>query len=268
MLLPGLLSSAEAATIRQCAARLRVGRAVGSCERPHNTLVPLRWDDEPTEAFFGSPERMRRLVLALNASDLRWTSGYVSIKDPHSAALWWHQDWWCWDHPASFVHRAAQVAIACYLCPTTVTTGALRVLPSSHHDVTDLHPVVPLDGIEPHTIGSGHPATRDHPRQVTIAAEPGDAVVLDYRVLHGTHPNAAPTARECLIMNFAPDWGSLPDEIRAHLSGGIGLPAHTDRVPPDVNPWLPTYAGEQRDLRLNRDHPATSHANAPSGDRA
>jgi hypothetical protein len=32
-------------------------------------------------------------------------------------------------------------------------------------------------------------AMRDHPNQVTLSVRAGDAVVTDYRLLHGTHAN-------------------------------------------------------------------------------
>ncbi len=46
-LLPQLLSSAEVDALRDTVPRLRLDRPVGTCKRPHNTLVPLRWDDAP-----------------------------------------------------------------------------------------------------------------------------------------------------------------------------------------------------------------------------
>jgi hypothetical protein len=33
-------------------------------------------------------------------------SGYLSVKEPRTGALDWHQDWWCWDHPVSFEEPA------------------------------------------------------------------------------------------------------------------------------------------------------------------
>jgi hypothetical protein len=69
------------------------------CARPHNTLAPLRWNDVIVRLLLTSDRRMQALTDALRAADLKWISGYVSIKEPHSPPLWWHQDWWCWDHP-------------------------------------------------------------------------------------------------------------------------------------------------------------------------
>src|ERR1700690_810747 len=85
-------------------ARIAAERAVRNpggiaCERPNNPLLPLRWGDELVNLILAGHAR---IGWAAGARDLRWISGYVSVKDPHSPPLWWHQDWWAWDHPASY----------------------------------------------------------------------------------------------------------------------------------------------------------------------
>jgi hypothetical protein len=191
------------------------------CTRPHNTLAPLAGGDPPVDRVLSRRARRDVLAAALRAHDLRWISGYVSVKDPRSEALEWHQDWWCWDHPVSFQLEAAQVAVMIYLSDTSPRTAALRVQPGTHH------------------------GRRTH-EPVTLAARAGDAVACDYRVLHGTHPNDAEARRDCLILNFAPSWSSLPDDIRAHLIRHPALPREPD------DELLPRYDGRPRDLPLNR----------------
>ena len=161
--------------------------------------------------------------------------------------MWWHQDWWCWDHPISYEPRAAQVAVLIYLTPTDEESAALRVLPGSHREMTALHAVLP----EAHArtaeeLDPAHPAMTDHPEQVTLRLAPGDAVVMDYRLLHGTHPNRRPTRRDCVLLTFAPSWRALPEEIRGHLIRHPALPEEP------AQPWLPSYEGARADLRLNR----------------
>jgi hypothetical protein len=73
--------------------------------RPGNDLIPLRWNDGIVARILGLRQRMRLLRDLLRANDLKWLSGYVSIKAAHSPALWWHQDWWCWDIPSASVAR-------------------------------------------------------------------------------------------------------------------------------------------------------------------
>jgi ectoine hydroxylase-related dioxygenase (phytanoyl-CoA dioxygenase family) len=201
---------------------------------------------------------MRRVARASGGNDLRWTSAYVSIKDPRSGALWWHQDWWCWDHPVSYRREAAQIALLCYLQDTTVRTGALRVLPGSHTASTRLHGVLPEAHRDPHAVSTGNVALEDQPDQVTLELRAGDAVLLDYRLLHGTHPNASACRRDCLILNFTPSWRGLPDDIRSHLIAGFSFPHEANRADAEavLGQVLPSYDGIQRDLDLTRDAPA------------
>jgi len=81
-----------------------------SCERPNNTLVPMRWNDNVVARVLGSEIRRNRIREVTDSTDLRWISGYLSLKEPRSPSLWWHQDWWCWDHPASSIvdHRRSR----------------------------------------------------------------------------------------------------------------------------------------------------------------
>jgi hypothetical protein len=147
-----------------------------ACTRPHNTLVPLRWNDPIVRLLLKSDRRVQGLTDVLRADDLKWISGYVSIKEPHSPPLWWHQDWWCWDHPLSYRRIAPQIAVLCYLADTTEQNGALRVLRSSHLRSTPIHAVLPeahghgAEGLEP-----GHIAMSDLPGQVTLCLRAGDA---------------------------------------------------------------------------------------------
>ena len=238
--------------------------AVAACERPHNTLVPLRWDDPLVRLGAGAADR---LAAAIGARDLRWISGYVSVKEPASPPLWWHQDWWAWDHPVSLRPEPAQIALLCYLSDTSTSTGALRVIPGTHRASVDLHAALPqAHSDDASALDPDHPAMAEHPGQVTLELRAGDAVVTDYRLLHGTHPNAGPNRRDCLLLSFTPDWSALPAEVRAHLIQHPALPADSE-VPSDdvLGRLLPTFAGARADLVLNRDAPAAFVVPAPEG---
>ena len=84
-------------------------------------------------------------------------------------------------------------------------------------------------------------------------------MVLDYRLLHGTHANDGVSARNCLIMNFAPSWSELPRDIRAHLVSQTALPGAGETTIARHS-WsgslLPRFDGVHRDLDLNRIAPA------------
>lgn len=266
--LPGLLSHVEVASVRDMVDR-RVAEPLGdSCARPNNTLVPLRWDDPVVASVAGGRDRVRRLVRTVAAEDLRWISAYVSVKDPHSPPLWWHQDWWCWNHPVSYRPAPAQVAMLCYLTDTDVDTGALRVLPGSHRRSTPLHAVLPEAHADASTaLDPRHVALGDQPGQVTLGLRAGDAVVMDYRLLHGTHANAGDHRRDCVLLSFTPSWHGLPADIRGHLVQHPALPGPGEEPPPAG--WtarlLPAHAGPRRDLPLNRDAPADFSIGARTG---
>ena len=84
-------------------------------------------------------------------------------------------------------------------------------------------------------------------------------MAIDYRLLHGTHANTSDLRRDCVILNFAPSWRDLPEEVRAHLIGHSALPG-VGEVTQSGWSWervlLPRYDGTRRDLRLNRCAPA------------
>jgi hypothetical protein len=228
-LIPGLLDAGEVADVR---ADIDGLPRHPSCVREHNTLVPLRWDTPLVGRVLD--RHAGRVADATAAADLRWISGYISIKEPHSAPLAWHQDWWCWDHPVSMRPEAPQIALLAYLGDTDESNAALRVRPGSH---------------------------RGAPREpLTLPVRAGDAAVIDYRLEHGTHANATHTRRDCLILNFAADWAALPGDIRGHLIQHPALPG--DDEPASPAPWLPRYDGPRRDLPLNRTRYVTPSAPA------
>jgi phytanoyl-CoA dioxygenase PhyH len=257
--LPAFLDAGDLDAVRRAIPEVMDGPLDSTCERPNNTLAPLRWDSTIVQVMLGDPNRIRRLVSATSAVDLRWISGYVSVKDPHSPSLWWHQDWWCWDHPVSFRREPAQVAVLCYLTDTDVHNGALRVLPGSHARSAPIHAVLPdAHGDESVALSADHDAMRDQPGQVTLSLRAGDAAVLDYRLLHGTHPNLSERRRDCVLLSFTPGWRDLPVDVRGHLIRHPALPSAYDvDVPGDrIAPLLPDHDGAQADLALNRNPPS------------
>jgi hypothetical protein len=226
------------------------------CSRPGNDLRPLRWNDDIVAFLLGSARRLRLLHDALQPADLKWISGYISSKPPRSPPLWWHQDWWNWHHPISFSRAPAQVALLCYLTETGALNGALRLLPGSHRTGTALHRILP----EPHAeaadaLPDSHAALADAAGQITVALAPGDAVVIDYRLLHGTHGNTTAKRRDGIILSFVPAWRALPRDIRAHLISHPALPGDAEAAARSTCAYdglLPRYDGKRRSLGINR----------------
>ncbi len=229
------------------------------CERPNNRIAALRWDDPIVRIILTDAERCHALGRRIGATDLRWISGYVTAKDARSAPLWWHQDWWCWDHPVSMRPAAAQVALLCYLSDTTERTGALRVLPGSHHRSVPLHGALLDADKHEQRLPPDHPAISDQPGQVTVSVRAGDAVVLDYRLLHGTHANDAGERRDCVLLSFTPAWTRLPSDLRGHLVQHLALPSAEERpaarrlLPARL---LPTFDGDLDEVEISVSAPA------------
>jgi ectoine hydroxylase-related dioxygenase (phytanoyl-CoA dioxygenase family) len=261
VVLEGWIPPSEVNTIRSVIESLLLAPHDPSCSRPNNLLLPLRWSDATVRQLLASEHRVQVLREVLGAEDLRWISGYFSIKEPPSGPLWWHQDWWCWDHPVSFQRPAPQVAVLCYLTGTDREHGALRVLSGSHLRSSSIHAslVGIADGGADFPVELVSPAMSEHPEQVTLPAVAGDAVVIDYRLLHGTHANESDLRRDCVILNFTPSWRGLPDDVRAHLIRHPALPGLGEMTPPSPS-WestlLPRYDGIPRDLPLKRCAPA------------
>jgi ectoine hydroxylase-related dioxygenase (phytanoyl-CoA dioxygenase family) len=257
--IPGLLTAAEVSLLRPVVERVVATGDGETCARPHNTLVPLRWTDAVVGAVAGEPRVMQRLADATGAGDLRWISGYVTIKHPHSLPLWWHQDWWCWNHPITYQPAAVQVAVLCYLVDTDHSNGGLRLIPGSHRRSHPVHAVLPAaHRTESAAWDLDHPVMRDQPGQVSLRLRAGDAVVMDYRLLHATHANLGDRRRDGLLLNFTPSWRALPVEIRAHLIGHVALPGTGEDLPVShpMARLLPDRDGPREDLPLSRDAPA------------
>ncbi len=257
--LPALVGPQELVALRALLEQ-QTANQDGACERPHNTLLPLRWDDPIVALVLGDRARVARLREGVAASDLRWISGYVSIKQPRTPPLWWHQDWWCWDHAVSFRAAPAQLALLIYLSDTDRGNGALRVLPGSHRRSSSIHALLPEAHAEATAeLDPAHPAFAELPEQVTLPLRAGDAVVLDYRLLHGTHQNASETRRDALLLTFAPSWAQLPDDVRGHLIEHPALPSDEEAGRARAcrhAELLPDWRGPRVTLTLNRNAPA------------
>jgi len=73
-----------------------------------------------------------------------------------------------------------------------------------------------------------HPAMIHQPDQTNLCVTAGDAVVIDYRLLHGTHENATALRRDCILLTFTPNWRDLPSEIKGHLISHPAQPSDSE----------------------------------------
>jgi hypothetical protein len=255
-MIPNFIEANELTLLGQAVDAVLVQPTHLGMSRPGNDLAPLRWNDEIVSLILRAPDRINRLTAAIAAPDLKWLSAYVSTKPAFTPPLCWHQDWWAWNDALSFNRPAPQVAVLIYLSETTPQNGALRLLPGSHRASCDLHASLP----EPHSssansLAVGHPAMSDHPEQVTPCLRAGDAVVIDYRLLHGTHANKSSSRRDCVLLSFIPDWTNFPSELKEHVSAHPALPTAGETAEMSGLPFvdvLPRFAGRPVDIRINR----------------
>ncbi|MBB4701512.1 hypothetical protein BJ982_003056 [Sphaerisporangium siamense] len=220
----------------------------------HGSLLPLTVDDHPVPEILTSGA-LHGVFGALGFTDPRWISGYVIAKPPRSPGLWWHQDWWAWGHPRSYVAQPTQIFVMIYLEPTSRRNGCLRVIPGTHMRRHRLHDAL----LEPHTVeieaeGPDSVCHAETSGEIDIEAAPGDLVIGDVRVIHATHSNETESMRTAIDLLFAPHFGTLPAEFRAHYVNQICLPpagwweepGHPLRGTP-LGAMLPTYSGPEVD---------------------
>ena len=169
-------------------------------------------------------EQPAELLAALGFGEFRSIGHFQIIsKPPGGPPLYWHQDWMRWDDPISLSPWPQVVFLNWYLTETDVANGCIRVLPGSHRRRMDLH----ANLIPPHESGgyeveeTNEWMFHDHPEAVDIPVRPGQLMIGDARLLHGTHPNTTGDRRTVLLGWFnrrsieIPDgWdGEVPPEI-------------------------------------------------------
>lgn len=122
-----------------------------------------------------------------------WGSGFL-----------WHQDFEQW-HAEDGMPRMRALSMAVLLEPAVPANGALMVMPGSHRRLVQAF--APDRGGD-HTDGSLSRGPRlpvEHVRQLAdrhgiehCVGEPGDVVLLDCNVVHGSHTNISPWGR-CMV---------------------------------------------------------------------
>ena len=158
--------------------------------------------------------------------DTVFSSGYLISKPAKSPPLFWHQDWWGWDHPSSYTSTVAQFFVMIYLQKTDRENGCLRVIPGSHRKEFEL-----LSSLEAHTnelSAYNDPSSiqfQNLDEEVGVEVDVGDVVFGDARLLHGAYGNNSDRERGLLTLWYHPNFGDLPGAIRSsiwQLHNGVG----------------------------------------------
>jgi hypothetical protein len=106
--------------------------------RYQGSNINVAYQDPVFARLFAWPKTMGALA-SLGYDDPKWWSGYLLSKPPLGPPLYWHQDWWAWDHVRSADPHLLQAFLMYYLTDTTRENGCLRVIPGSHARRVDLH---------------------------------------------------------------------------------------------------------------------------------
>ena len=215
---PGVLGPAAlCATVEAAEAALgTIGADHRAQWRSQGSLVPIA--DHPSFAALIAHPGFQVMFARLGFSGTRFSSGYVISKPPGGPALFWHQDWWGWQHPISREERIAQVALFLYMTDTTRQNGCLRLVPGTHRRRHPLHDLV--DAHDPTLAEVKNPedaAFTSHPDEIDVPVMAGDVVVVDARLIHGAHPNCSGNERTNITLWWHPDYEALPAAIKARI---------------------------------------------------
>ena len=171
------------------------------------SLIPISKD--PTFAkLIGHHLTMQAFEgLGFARANIRWMSGFIISKPPHSPSLGWHQDGWFWnDEAAAYGAAPAQLFAMFYLTNTSASNGCLRVLPSTHRAAHPLHRTLRpahSEAVRSTSKAKEWLASPEHQEQkggVDVPVRAGDVVIGDARVLHGARPNPSGERRTLITV--------------------------------------------------------------------
>jgi len=186
-----------------------------------------------------------------------FSTGFVISKPAHSPPLFWHQDWWGWEHPHSYTPNPQQVFLMYYLVDTTPENGCLRLIPRSHLTRHPMH-----DAPEAHTEeirraeDLSEPVFQDLEDEVDVCVTAGDLVIGDSRLLHSARANTTDQRRTVITLWYQPIFYELPESMQAHLGSRKKGPRQVDEWPAQaqekIRPLIPVYDGPAEPLNWNR----------------
>lgn len=182
--------------------------------KSQGSLVNL--GDHPDYSHLIASPALRDLMRQLGFAGNRWLAGYLISKPPNSPPLFWHQDWWGWDHPMSYTARMPGLGIMIYLSDTKVQNGCLRVIPGSHRCRHRLHslPVAHEESLS-HIENPDDIAYHSDGSETPVEVNAGDIVLIDPRLLHGAYANKTDGERSLITLWYLPEFSSLPQAIQA-----------------------------------------------------
>ena len=174
--------------------------------------------DYPDLGMLIGNEELKEIFRKLGFDDTRFSSGYIISKPNNSPALFWHQDWWGWDHPLSYTNQIAQVFVMIYLQDTNPQNGCLRVIPRSHRSYHALH-----SNQKAHTESASRVEDPNDSiynslsEEVPVPVKCGDVIVGDARLIHGSFPNQSEDERTLITLWYHPHYNMLPGAMQSRI---------------------------------------------------
>ncbi|MBW3668145.1 MAG: phytanoyl-CoA dioxygenase family protein [Actinobacteria bacterium] len=191
-------------------------KRAGDFLRAQGSMVSVPQLEDPVFGEVIAAPTVLAIFDRLGLDGAAFTAGYVISKPARSPRLFWHFDWYGWEHERSYDGEPMQLFAMYYLTDTTRENGCLRVIPGSHlrrhaiHDVmTDGH--VALSSAE----DLSRPEFADWPEERDVPVRAGDVVLGDARLLHAAHANETDDRRSLLTLWYHPHFDALPQPVKA-----------------------------------------------------
>ena len=212
-------------------------------------------DDERFADLIANPKALECLS-QLGFDNPKWSSGFIISKPGSSPALFWHQDWWGWNHASSYEPACQMAFLMYYLIDTHKENGCLRLIPKSHIKRHALHDELTAPHAEYRRMQNpDHPAYKHAEGEVDVEVKAGDLIFGDARLLHAAHTNQTDQRRTVVTLWFFPDFENLPEQIKASINptGRHGWPQNwsTNQLR-KIEKLQPDYQGNVNPIEWNR----------------
>ena len=225
--------------------------------RSQGSLIDAR--SVPLLAQLVAHEKALAALAELGFDNPRWASGYIISKPPHSPPLYWHQDWWGWNDPASYTDKPHQLFLMYYLVDTHRENGCLRVIPGTHRRRHPLHAqgVMQDDAAKLAAQDLSNPVFQTWPDEVDVPVGAGDLVIGDSRIFHAAHANSTNERRTVITFWYYPLFDVMTEPLRA--AAMVKWHDHRRRYPwtPEadrlIRSLIPRYDGPAEPLDVNRE---------------
>lgn len=180
----------------------------------------------PTFDRYRSHPRLLSAVAAILGPDLKQIVNQVNFNPPGSGTGWgWHQDYrFRKAGIPSLVDDFVQTIFAIDLCSTF--TGGIRLVPKSH-ELGDLKLDLDNENAESYF---------DASRAVTPELQPGDVILFNSHVIHGSTANRSTHPRRVYINGYA------------RATATIGMPVMKGGTPISTASGKMEYEGDQEKL--------------------